>query len=488
MKVILVDQRHGHTRTIILKGWLKGLLSLCLLGAPVALGYFGYQLAVSQNTGIFSEETAQNWERQIKLQAEQLADIKQDSEQQLEALTLRLAMLQARLVRLDAVGDEIWSDFGHTTSLGLAGVASDTDDVIVAGKGGDAIDAGGNEVALSSNDAFFFTADHGGMIAGPTAFTDAGAQVPLDVAAGVGADFILAGYFTTGVDLGGGHGIGEPDDDGAFVGAVAKTGTAQWLTVALGLGNQRMRAVTTRLGNYIVAGTTDQSTTVQRSNGVGSTSLTHPEPGVLKVFWAELDESGIPTGTGIFTGTGAQHVHDLAAAGGDGFVTVGYHNGELTIPSLGSALTTGMRDGYAAMIHPNDPSKQWLTRLEGPLQQEITAAAVHSQAEVVIGGFYEGAATLRSSGTDLPLPDSTGNAQDMFVAGLDRATGRPLWVVTLHSEGSADALEELAVDSLGRVVVAGTFSGALTFGNRTTPDTASGLAGFVARFDPTTLP
>ncbi|MFN3163202.1 MAG: M23 family metallopeptidase [Pseudohongiellaceae bacterium] len=109
MKLILVDQRHGHTRTIVLKGWLKGLLSLCLLGAPVALGYFGYQFAVSQNARIFTEASAENWERQIKLQAEQLADIKQDSQQQLEALTLRLALLQARLVRLDAVGERITS-------------------------------------------------------------------------------------------------------------------------------------------------------------------------------------------------------------------------------------------------------------------------------------------------------------------------------------------------------------------------------------------
>jgi len=109
MKVILVDQRHGHTKTIVLKGWLKGLLSLCLLGAPVALGYFGYELAVSQHNGVFSEESAQNWERQIRIQTEQISDIKQDSEQQIEALTLRLAMLQARLVRLDAVGERITS-------------------------------------------------------------------------------------------------------------------------------------------------------------------------------------------------------------------------------------------------------------------------------------------------------------------------------------------------------------------------------------------
>ncbi len=133
MKVILVDQRHGHTRTIVLKGWLKGLLSIILLGAPVGLGYFGYQLAISQNTEIFTEETAQSWERQIKVQAEQLEDIKEESEQQLEALTLRMAMMQARLVRLDAVGERITSianldngefDFSQPVPLGGPGVSS----------------------------------------------------------------------------------------------------------------------------------------------------------------------------------------------------------------------------------------------------------------------------------------------------------------------------------------------------------------------------
>ena len=107
MKLILVDQHHGHSKTIVLKGWLKGLLSLCVLGAPVALGYFGYQLAVSQESRVFSEETAGNWERQLKLQSEQLADIKQGAQEQLEALTMRLALMQARLVRLDAVGERV---------------------------------------------------------------------------------------------------------------------------------------------------------------------------------------------------------------------------------------------------------------------------------------------------------------------------------------------------------------------------------------------
>lgn len=131
MKLILVDQHHGHSKTIILKGWLKGLLSLCLLGTPVALGYFGYQLAVSQESRVFSEETAGNWERQLKLQSEQLADIKQGAEEQLEALTMRLAMMQARLVRLDAVGERVTEiaeldegefDFSQPLAIGGPGI------------------------------------------------------------------------------------------------------------------------------------------------------------------------------------------------------------------------------------------------------------------------------------------------------------------------------------------------------------------------------
>ena len=395
------------------------------------------------------------------------------------------------LARLNDDGSEMWTEFGYTESMGLAGVTSDVDDIVFAGNGLAAVNAGGMEVALLPNDAFFVPSDHGGSISIPTVYSDSGAQVPLDVAAGVGANFAVAGYFTTGIDLGGGLSLGELTmaEEAGFAGVVDKTGVAQWLTGVRGPGNQRIRAVTVRLGNVIVAGTTNQSTTIQASAGGNSVDLTISEPGAPKVFWAELDdETGIPSAGGTFAGTGNQHVHGLAAAGGDGFLAVGYHNGELNIPGIASASATGMRDGYAAMVHPSDPASQWLTRLEGPLQQEITAAAVRSPAEIVIGGFYEGAATLRSADFDLALPDSTSNVQDMFVAGLDRTTGDPLWVVSLHSPENADVLEDLVVDALGRVVVGGTFSGALTFGNRTTGGTTSGLGGFVTRFDPATLP
>lgn len=107
MKVILVDQRHGHTRTIVLKGWLKGLLSVCILGAPAALGYLGYQVAVSHDPQEYSLETALQWNEEIESQADAVARLKLESEEQLEALTLRMATLQARLQRLEALGERI---------------------------------------------------------------------------------------------------------------------------------------------------------------------------------------------------------------------------------------------------------------------------------------------------------------------------------------------------------------------------------------------
>ena len=109
MKIILVDQRHGRSRTIVLKGWIKAALSVCLLGAPIALGFLGYQLAISHNPAHLDEQAAISWSSQLQQQTEQLEEIKQQSQEQLEALTRRLATMQAQLLRLEAVGERVVS-------------------------------------------------------------------------------------------------------------------------------------------------------------------------------------------------------------------------------------------------------------------------------------------------------------------------------------------------------------------------------------------
>ena len=56
-----------------------------------------------------------NWQQQLSLQEIELDELKQESQRELEALSLRLAMMQARLVRLDAMGERItrMSDFDN---------------------------------------------------------------------------------------------------------------------------------------------------------------------------------------------------------------------------------------------------------------------------------------------------------------------------------------------------------------------------------------
>jgi murein DD-endopeptidase MepM/ murein hydrolase activator NlpD len=132
MKVILVDQRHGHTRTLVLSGWLKGLLSVCILGAPVAFGYFGYQLAVSHEPQEYALETALELNEELQSSADALARLKQESQAQLEALTVRMASLQARLLRMEALGERITAvaqldagEFDFTAQPGVGGPLSE---------------------------------------------------------------------------------------------------------------------------------------------------------------------------------------------------------------------------------------------------------------------------------------------------------------------------------------------------------------------------
>jgi murein DD-endopeptidase MepM/ murein hydrolase activator NlpD len=128
MKLIFVDQHHGQTKTIVLRGWLKGVLSVCLIAAPASLIYLGYQFSSSDEENVFSEKSAQNWERELKNQTNQLEEIKKESERQIEALTIRLALLQARLTRLDAMGTRITEvsgldrgEFNFTSNVGVGG-------------------------------------------------------------------------------------------------------------------------------------------------------------------------------------------------------------------------------------------------------------------------------------------------------------------------------------------------------------------------------
>lgn len=103
MKIIIVNSDHGHTRSITLGGWTRAFLSVCLLGIPAALGAWGYSWLINFDKRDGFNADATDW-ASSNPQSEQA---KHQSEGQIAALTSKIAELQARLVRLDAVGERL---------------------------------------------------------------------------------------------------------------------------------------------------------------------------------------------------------------------------------------------------------------------------------------------------------------------------------------------------------------------------------------------
>lgn len=127
MKVILINNEHSGARFLELGRKTRAVLSLCFLGLPlsmVGLGYFVAQLAPTTleqdiNLGAMQDELEQ--------QSEAVADLRAASQRKLQALTRSAAELEARLLRLDALGQRLTDlagleqgefDFGTKPALG----------------------------------------------------------------------------------------------------------------------------------------------------------------------------------------------------------------------------------------------------------------------------------------------------------------------------------------------------------------------------------
>ncbi len=128
MKIIVVSRQYGKARSFTLGGWTRAILSVCLLGIPAALGGWAtYTLSGGDSADLLSDESAKAWQKALEEQQEEVAAAKIEAQQQLSALTLRVADLQARLMRVDAVGERLTTlanldegefDFSQPPALG----------------------------------------------------------------------------------------------------------------------------------------------------------------------------------------------------------------------------------------------------------------------------------------------------------------------------------------------------------------------------------
>lgn len=105
MKFIIVDNHSGKARSFTANGFLLGLTFLSLIGFPAAAGYLSYRHGMGE--AALTNEMVGKWRLVLKDQEREIDDAKRDAENNLEASALRLAQLQARIVRLDALGERL---------------------------------------------------------------------------------------------------------------------------------------------------------------------------------------------------------------------------------------------------------------------------------------------------------------------------------------------------------------------------------------------
>lgn len=126
MKLIFVSRRLGATRTLNFTTAMTAAVAIVGLIVALLFGSLGYQLA-SANLTPEQVKAISQWQEDLQAQQQRVRQTEQKAEDELNAMAIRVAELQARVVRLDALGERLTSmaklesgefDFSRPPALG----------------------------------------------------------------------------------------------------------------------------------------------------------------------------------------------------------------------------------------------------------------------------------------------------------------------------------------------------------------------------------
>lgn len=128
MKIILFDpEKPQKVRNMTLSRPLRWGGFAILLALPVVFSVGGFSLARHFDSTMVPMEAMAAWEQELLGQQQYLKQVQRVSHNEIEALTVRMAQLQARLIRLDALGERVLNvakldenefDFSQPPALG----------------------------------------------------------------------------------------------------------------------------------------------------------------------------------------------------------------------------------------------------------------------------------------------------------------------------------------------------------------------------------
>lgn len=108
MSITILKRSSQGMRSVKLNNGFLYTITFLLIALPVAASVGGYYYAKTLDKAAKVEQiTIDNWQNEIQEQWAELEAAKQSSQQQINALTARLGMIQAHVRRLDAAGERI---------------------------------------------------------------------------------------------------------------------------------------------------------------------------------------------------------------------------------------------------------------------------------------------------------------------------------------------------------------------------------------------
>ncbi len=107
MNIVIFNDSHSASKNLHIPGWMVGVFLTVFILAPLSVGGVGLYMTLNNESPLLTEESAQEWLQDIRKQKEDIDVLRRNSQEQLDALTVRIAELQARLVRLDALGKRL---------------------------------------------------------------------------------------------------------------------------------------------------------------------------------------------------------------------------------------------------------------------------------------------------------------------------------------------------------------------------------------------
>lgn len=152
--------------------------------------------------------------------------------------------------------------------------------------------------------------------------------------------------------------------------------------------------------------------------------------------------------------------------GSDALYIAGYYYGQVTIGST-TLTSTGDSDLFVSKLDLSG-NFSWTTGTGGLGYDTATSLALNpAGTKVIVGGQYVQNVSFGST-----ILASNSNSADLFVASLEESAGSFEWVYGTGGTGT-DTVNDIAVDSQGRIYAVGQFRGSFTWGTKTVTSAGS---------------